>query len=305
MKLGNGYTVGFIGIGNMGWGMAANLANAGVDLRVFDTDQARVSKFVDECGGSAARTVGDLGDRKFIVTMLPTGAIVKNVLIGSGSLAGQLQAGAIVMDMSSSEPMGTRELGMSLSQHGTALIDAPVSGGVVRATNGQLTIMVGTDDEMALEQAMPLLNVMGSQIFRTGPLGSGHAMKAINNYVAAATFAASSEALAMGSKFGLDLNTMVDIMNVSTGRNFHTDLILKNHVVGGKFGAGFAIGLLAKDIKIAADLSHDLAQQSPLLELMQHRWFEARDKVGPASDYTTAHRAWVDLSEEPRSELNA
>lgn len=293
--------VGFVGIGNMGWGMASNLAKAKLDLWVFDTDVNRVDKFAAEFGCKGTVDLKNLSDCDVIVTMLPTGAIVRDVLVGGNdgaSFASSLKKGSIVVDMSSSEPLGTQELGDELSNYGVILLDAPVSGGVVKATSGELAIMIGADDEMALESVMPLIEIMGAKIFKTGALGSGHAMKAVNNYVAAATFAASSEALAIGAKFGLDLETVVDILNVSTGKNFHTDLILKQHVLSGKYASGFQVALLAKDVKIAADLSKSLCEQTPLLDLMQTRWFEARDMQGPTADYTTAHLAWTKASEQ-------
>ncbi|MNL72098.1 2-(hydroxymethyl)glutarate dehydrogenase [compost metagenome] len=102
----------------------------------------------------------------------------------------------------------------------------------------------------------------------------------------------------LGSKFGLNLETVVDILNASTGRNFHTDLILKQNVLSGKFASGFQIALLAKDVKIAADLSKSLSEDTPLLDLMQTRWFDARDDQGPTADYTTAHLSWTKSSKQ-------
>jgi 3-hydroxyisobutyrate dehydrogenase len=288
-------SIGFIGIGNMGWGMAANLAKAGFDLSVFDTDKSRAQQFAEEFGTSVCTDVRALADRKIIVTMLPTGHIVRQVLTegGAESLLARLPAGSIVVDMSSSEPVGTRQLGDMLAQQGIALIDAPVSGGVARANSGQLAIMYGADDGIAVEQVLPILKRMGDRLFNSGGLGCGHAMKALNNYVAAASFAATSEALSIGTKFGLDPAAIVDILNVSTGRNFHTDMVMKDHVVGGKFATGFAIGLLAKDVQIAADLGASLSDAAPLLALMNQRWGLARDAQGVGRDYTEAHLAWT------------
>ncbi|MBB3180583.1 NAD(P)-dependent oxidoreductase [Variovorax sp. Sphag1AA] len=289
--------IGFIGIGNMGWGMAANLVKAGHQLTAFDTDAQRVERFARECGGRGTTQLSDLADAGVVITMLPTGAIVREVLTqgkddANGGLAALLQPGSIVVDMSSSEPVGTRDLGHALAQRGIALIDAPVSGGVARADNGTLAIMYGSDDAIALERMLPVLRAMGDRLFATGALGCGHAMKALNNYVAATAFAATSEALLIGSRFGLDPATMVDILNVSTGRNFHTDVVMKDHVVGGKFATGFAVGLLAKDVKIAADLGAAVHQPSPVLDLVRDRWAYARDALGANRDNTEAFLAW-------------
>jgi 3-hydroxyisobutyrate dehydrogenase len=133
---------------------------------------------------------------------------------------------------------------------------------------------------------------MGDRLFETGGLGSGHAMKALNNFVAATSFAATAEAMLIGRRFGLDESTMVEIMNVSTGRNFHTDVVMKEHVIGGRYATGFAVGLLAKDVKIAADLGEAVGLDAPLSRLVGARWAEARDHLGPTRDNTEAILAW-------------
>jgi 3-hydroxyisobutyrate dehydrogenase len=228
---------------------------------------------------------------EYVVTMLPTGQVVSDLYLRDG-LAGQLRPGTIAIDMSSAEPSGTRKLGAALAAQGIVLIDAPVSGGVPRAVLGTLAIMIGGDDAAAIERAKPLLRTMGDRLFDTGGLGTGHAMKALNNFVAAAGFAACAEALIAGERFGLDPGRMVEILNVSTGRNFHTDMTLREHVIGGKFATGFSLGLLAKDVKIAADLTRDLNFDAPLVRLVSARLDQARDALGYASDNSEAIKAW-------------
>lgn len=286
--------IGFIGIGKMGTPMAANLVKAGYTVTVYHPEKRRGAAFVAAFGGDSTDALGGLADSDTVVTMLPTGQVVREVLLGSAGagLAASLKPGATVVDMSSSEPTGTRELGQVLAQRNIRLIDAPVSGGVQRAQGANLTIMYGCDDGAVFSAVESVLRAIGDRLFRTGGLGSGHAMKALNNYVAAAAFAATSEALALGEKFGLDGNTMVDILNVSTGRNFFTEVVVKEHVIGGKFASGFSVGLLAKDVKIAADLSEVLHHEAPVLRLVSQRWALARDILGPHQDNTQAHVAW-------------
>lgn len=286
--------IGFIGIGNMGGPMAANLAKAGHHLTVYDTDRQRVAAFVAETGGIAAAGLAEIGAQEMVVAMLPTGAIVRRVMLEAegGAFARALQPGTIVIDMSSSEPIGTQELGAELKARGAAMIDAPVSGGVVRAVAGTLAIMIGADDAAAVARARPVLGAMGDRLFETGPLGSGHAMKALNNFVAATSFASTAEAMLIGKRFGLDLTTMVEIMNVSTGRNFHTDVVMKEHVIGERYATGFAVGLLAKDVGIAADLARSMKLDAPLSRLVSERWAQARDALGANRDNTEAILAW-------------
>lgn len=286
--------IGFVGIGNMGWPMAANVARAGFPLTVFDADRARASRFASEFGARAASSLAELGRAAdVVVTMLPTGAVVRAALLDdeNGALAASLAKGSVVVDMSSSEPVGTQQLGAALAKRGLALVDAPVSGGVPRAESGTLTLMIGGEDE-AVAKAQPVLEAMGKQLFRTGPLGSGHAMKALNNYVAAAAFIASTEALRVGRRFGLSPETMIDIMNASTGRNFNSEMTIKQHVISQKYATGFQLGLMAKDVKIAADLAEAVAIETPLARLVRAMWSEARDGVGERADFTAAIKHW-------------
>jgi 3-hydroxyisobutyrate dehydrogenase len=287
--------VGFIGIGNMGRPMAANLARAGVDLTIFDADPKQSAGFADEHPCAVAASLAELGAAvDVVVTMLPTGPIVRDVVLEAdgGALAESLKKGAIIVDMSSSEPEGTRDLGEELQKRGITLIDAPVSGGVPGAAAGTLAIMIGGADEAAISQVEPILSAMGKRLFRTGPLGSGHAMKALNNYVAAAGFTAAAEALIMGERFGLDRAVMIDIINSSTGRNFNTEHPIKEEVLPRTFAAGFKLGLMAKDVKIAGDLGEHLKVDAPLSRMVRDRWAEALAVLGADEDFTRAITHW-------------
>ena len=287
--------IGFVGIGNMGWPMAANVARAGFPLIVADTDRARAQRFAAEFGAKAAASLADLGRASdVVVTMLPTGAVVRAALLENekGALAASLAKGSVVVDMSSSEPVGTQHLAAALAKRGIALVDAPVSGGVPKAEAGTLTLMIGGEDEAAIAMARPVLEAMGKQLFRTGPIGSGHAMKALNNYVAAAAFIASTEALRVGRRFGLEPDAMMDIMNASTGRNFNSEMTMKQHVISGKYATGFQLGLMAKDVKIAADLAEGIAIDAPMARLARTLWSEAKDGMGERADFTAAIKHW-------------
>ena len=275
----------------MGAPMAACIARAQHVLTVFDSVRERAERVAGEHGCQVASGLDGLSAADVVVTMLPTGQIVRDLYLRDG-LALKLRRGTIAIDMSSSDPVGTRDLGAALAASGITLIDAPVSGGVPRAVKGTLTIMIGGDDAAAIDRSRPLLSAMGDRLFDTGGLGSGHAMKALNNFVAAAGFAACAEALLAGQRFGLDPARMVEIMNVSTGRSFHTDLVLREHVVEGKFATGFQLGLLAKDVRIAADLAHELRLDAPLARLVSERFETARDVLGYTRDHTEAIKAW-------------
>jgi 3-hydroxyisobutyrate dehydrogenase len=287
-------TVGVIGIGNMGAPMAGNLARAGFSVVLFDIDSARAQRVAVEIGARAVDGLDGLGhDADAIVTMLPTGRDVRNVLLESegGALAAALAPRGVVVDMSSSDPVGTRELGAALSARGLALVDAPVSGGVSRAKDGTLAIMIG-GDAADIVRVKPVLAALGNRLFEVGVLGCGHAMKALNNFLAATGFAAASEAIAVGRQFGLDPAIMIDVINASTGRNFSTENTIKQQVLTGNFASGFSLGLLAKDVKIAADLGAAIGIDAPLGRLICDLWADARDEIGAERDHTRAVEAW-------------
>ena len=199
--------------------------------------------------------------------------------------------------MSSSAPVGTRALGTDLAARGIALVDAPVSGGVKRAIDGTLAIMVG-GEAADIERARPLLAAMGRDIFPTGALGSGHAMKALNNYVSAAGLAAAAEAVLVGERFGLDPGVMVDILNASTGRNNATENKLKQFILSRRYGAGFSLGLMAKDLRTALETAEATATPAPLAAACIAMWNAAEARLGGAADHTEIARYLELLSEE-------
>jgi 3-hydroxyisobutyrate dehydrogenase len=297
-------TVGFIGIGNMGRPMAANLVKGGYQVVVHDLDGKRAQDVASAIGAKAAASLSDLGkSADAIVTMLPTGKEVRACLLDAegGALTANLPKGALVIDMSSADPVGSRQTHADLAKRGLAFVDAPVSGGVPRATDGSLAIMIG-GDAAAVAAAKPVLSKMGQRLFEVGGPGNGHAMKALNNFVAGSAFIAVSEALLVGEKFGLDPTTMIDIMNVSTGKSFNTEMVAKQHLVSRQFASGFALGLLAKDVGIAADLARAIDVPSPLIGTSASLLGEARDRVGSEKDHTLAYAYWESRDKKTAAE---
>jgi len=286
-------TIAFIGLGQMGLPMSGRLAAAGMAVRGFDMSEAAMSKLAAAGGQvfSTARQAAEGAD--VLITMLPNSKIVRDVLLGDGDAAGALAADALVIDMSSSAPLDTRALGKALEERGIRLIDAPVSGGVARAREGSLAIMLGGEPE-DIERARGILAPMGTRIFPTGKLGSGHAMKALNNYVSAAGLVAACEALIVGAAFGLEPATITDVLNASTGRNNSTELKLKQHIISGTFGSGFGLALLAKDIGIAADLADEIGRPARGMRASAEIWTEATAELGEAADHTEIYKLLAD-----------
>src|SRR5438094_6420729 len=232
--------VAVIGLGNMGVPMGTCLIKAGFTVTGFDLLEKAREKFAAAGGRAASDIAAAVAAADIVIMLLPNGKIVREAV---SAMRPHLRGGTILIDMSSSDPIGTRSLGAELIAAGTAFIDAPVSGGVRRAVNGTLAIMVGGDGA-TIDRVEPLLRATGSSIFRTGALGSGHAMKALNNYVSAAGLVAAVEALQVGRKFGLDPALMADILNASSGKNNTTELKLKQFIISETFDDGFPLRLM-------------------------------------------------------------
>jgi 3-hydroxyisobutyrate dehydrogenase len=277
--------IGFIGLGNMGAPMARRLVDAGYELVVTDAVPEAVERFAAGSKCERAASPQSIGERcRVVITMLPNGQIVREVLLGANGLAPRLAPGSVAIDMSSSSPIGTRELSADLATIGIALVDAPVSGGVKKVADGMLAIMVGGEAE-PVTRVRPILEAMG-KVFATGPSGSGHAMKALNNFLSAANLAIAAEAVIAGQRFGLDPATMILILNASTGRNTGTDSKFPNNVLPRTFNSGFALGLMAKDLRLALEVARSSGAPAGLLEKTAQMWAAAEQQLGGKADNT-------------------
>jgi len=290
--------IGFVGLGNMGAPMATRLAGAGHRLVVFDLDREAAAALAGAHDAiSPAETLSALGAScRTVITMLPTGADVRTVALGEGGLAAAMAEGGVIVDMSSSEPSGTRALGEALEAEGVSLLDAPVSGGVPRAEDGTLAIMTG-GPAVLIDRLQPMLEAMGT-VYRTGSLGTGHAMKALNNYLSASGVAAACEAVLVGERFGLDPHVMTEILNVSTGRNNATANKLEQHILNRRFATGFTLKLMAKDVGMAKDLARELGVEAPSLAVTSERLDAALAVLEPGADHTAYHRYLEQLGGE-------
>lgn len=282
--------IAFLGLGMMGQPMASRLVRAGFAVRGFDPVEAARTTFAGD-GGTACASAAEAAEGcAALITMLPDGkAVAAAVLGGETPLVSHLAPGAVVIDMSSSAPVGTRALAARLEASGIGLVDAPVSGGVRRARDGSLAIMAGGPAEL-VARVRPVLEAMGTSIFVTGPAGSGHAMKALNNYVSAAGLLAACEALHVGRAFGLDPALMTDVLNASTGRNNSTEVKLKPFVISGSYASGFSLALMAKDLRTADDLARHLHVAAPLSHSVAALWRQADEMLGAGADHTMIDR---------------
>ena len=271
-------TVAFIGLGNMGAPMSARLARAGYRVQGYDLSTA-ARQALGEAGGIAAADLGAaVRGASVVVLMLPNSDIVEATVHDFSPVLG---SGSTVIDMSSSEPMRTRALAASLSSRGVTLVDAPVSGGVTRARSGQLTIMAGG----SWEPVAPLLAHLG-KVTGAGEVGSGHAVKALNNLLSATHLLVTSEAILAGERFGLDAETMLSIFNSSSGRSGSTENKWPNFILPGGYDSGFGLRLMLKDMRIATGLADQVGASDPLGHAAVELWAKAAEALEETADHT-------------------
>ncbi len=292
--------VGFIGLGQMGLPMARNLARAGYGVVAHDVDRDALRRARDAIGAEVPGSLKAAAERcDAVITMLPDGETVRAVALGPGGAEDCLLAGfsraSVLIDMSSSSPMGTRDLGARLAERGVAMLDAPVSGGVRKAVDATLSIMVGGDAQ-SITRCRPMLEAMGRQIFLTGPLGSGHAMKALNNYVSAAGLVAAAEGVLAAQRFGLDPGNVVDILNASTGMNNSTLNKFHQFILSRAFDSGFSLDLMVKDLNTALEVARSTGSPARLAEACLEAWTDAQAALGPGLDHTAVVRYWEKLA---------
>ncbi|WP_095011269.1 3-hydroxyisobutyrate dehydrogenase [Tsuneonella mangrovi] len=248
--------IAFIGLGNMGGGMAANLVKAGHAVNAFDLSEAALAA----AGEHGCATFTDAKEAvqgvEAVVTMLPNGAIVKSVY--TGSVIGHAPEGAVFLDCSTIDVATARETIALAEAAGYDMVDAPVSGGIAAANAGTLTFMVGGSDK-AFERAKPVLEAMGKAVIHAGQAGNGQAAKICNNMLLGIHMIGTCEAFTMAQKLGLDPQTFYDISSVSSGQNWSMTSYCPVPGVGPQspsdndYQGGFATALMLKDLKLAME----------------------------------------------------
>lgn len=284
--------IGLVGVGNMGGPMARCLVKAEHPVMLYDTRPEVTGPLAAESNMfTVAPDLVTLGQEcRTVITMLPDSKVVRLATFGAdgkGGLAAKAKKGGVVIDMSSSYPIDTQKLGEELAAKGIALVDAPVSGGVPKAVTGQLAIMAGGKQE-DIDRVESILKAMGT-VHRTGPLGSGHAMKALNNYVSAAGLVATAEALVVGQRFGLDGAVMTKVLNASTGKNNTTENKAERYMLNRAFNSGFALALMDKDVGMAARLAKELGIDAAELGFVSELLGRVLKELGPAADHTAVY----------------
>jgi 3-hydroxyisobutyrate dehydrogenase len=260
-------------------------------VRGFDVSEDARKAVGEETGATIVDAVSEVAQgADGVVLMLPNSAVVKAVLLEQELLDG-IAPGTLLLDMSSSAPTETVEIAATIADRDVFFVDAPVSGGVRGAKAGSLTIVVGGEDA-AVEAARPLLETVGSRALHVGGIGAGHALKALNNLLSAATLIATSEAVEAGRRFGLDPAVMIDAFNTSSGRSYSTEHKFPDFVLPETYDAGFNINLMVKDIGCALDLAESTGSPSAVTEVIVDQWRKAAGDLPADADHTAIAK-WI------------
>lgn len=287
--------VGFIGLGAMGVPMSQRLLEAGYPLAVYDVRKEAVEILVKK-GAQGAVSPKEVAEKcRKVITIVPNSDAVEQVVFGPGGLLEGMKAGDVLMEMTSAYPPSTLKVSQALAGKGVNMIDAPVSGGVVGAVAGTLSVMVGGDEKI-FESCRPILSVMGKNLFYIGGIGFGHALKAINNFLSATTLAATSEAIILASKMGISPQRAVEVLQVSTGRSYSTELKIPKFVLPRTFNSGFTLELMHKDLNTVTRMAREYKVPMLLANLVQELYGYSLAHGDKKTDHTAIFSSLEDLA---------
>jgi 3-hydroxyisobutyrate dehydrogenase len=282
-------TIAFLGLGAIGRPMAARLAHAtGVTLAVWNRSPDKAAAFVAEHGGRQARSPADAARGADVVfTCFPVSADVASILDGADGLLGGLARGAALVDCTSGDPATAKQIAARCAEHGIGYLDAPVSGGVKGAVEGALTMMIGGDAAL-LDRVRPVLEHCGKKIVLCGPVGSGSAVKAVNNALLAIHIWSAGEGLVTLAKCGVKPDVALDVINTSSGRSNSSMNLFPERVLTRAFPRTFRLALLDKDIGIAAGVAREQQVPTPLIQLTADLFRIAHNALGEEADHVEA-----------------
>lgn len=282
--------VAFLGLGAIGAPMARHLTASPLDVTLWNRTPGRAQPVAE---GSTARIAGSPAEAvqaaDVVITCLPSSVEVEELLTGELRLADALRAGSVFVDCTSGDPAASRRIARRLADRQVAFLDAPVSGGVRGAEQGRLTIMCG-GERATFEHVRPVLERFGEKIVLIGPVGAGHALKAINNAMLAVHIWSLAEGLAALARSGIDPALALDVVNVSSGRSNASQNLFPERVLTGAFPRTFRLALLEKDVGIAASVARDEKVPSPLLQLTAELFRTGRLELGEEADHVEAVR---------------
>lgn len=264
--------LGFVGLGNIGEPMCRRLLEDGYEVSIYDADPEAVSKLGDTPAEPARDLEALAASTDVVLISLPGSDVVEEVVLGEGGLAEGLSSGKVLIDTSSSKPSSTRELAEKLAEFGVEMLDAPISGGVLRAKERKLAVMVGGKEEV-FERCREIFEAFGEKVFHVGDHGAGHLVKSLNNLLSATTLASATEAVILAEKAGVAPETLLEVINAGNGRSYSTEVKFPNFILDRSFDDGFALSLMVKDLKIAletaAEMDHPMFSGSAISQLWQ------------------------------------
>ncbi len=258
-----GSKIGFIGLGQMGSRMCKRLLFAGHSVSTYDLSRERVEQMGTLGAAMAANPKEASAEAEFIFLSLPDSAAVESAVLGAGGVVEGARAGAVVIDTTSAKPLSTRKVAAELKKIGVEMLDAPVSRGVRGAEMGTLSMMVGGATDL-LERCKPVMSLLATDIYHVGGIGAGHILKMLNNFVSATCFLITTEAIALGTKAGLDPRVVNSVINSSSGQSYATEKRFPDLVFTNKLNSGFSIKLMQKDVAMALDLAQSLMVPTPI-----------------------------------------
>jgi len=274
----------FLGLGAIGAPMAARLARDGA-LTVWNRTHSRAEEFARANRTRSAATPREAAvGADVVITCLPSSREVEALLDGPDGVLAGLAPGALLLDCTSGDPATSRRIAERLAGRRVAFADAPVSGGTTGAEAGTLTIMVGADEE-TFTRARPILESLGSRIEHVGPVGAGHALKAVNNALLAVSILAVGEAVAAAVKAGVPARTALEVINLSSGRSFVSETLVPERVLTGTWPRTFRLALLEKDLGIARALLRESGVEGPVIDLAGELFERAGAALGESADY--------------------
>lgn len=289
--------VAFLGLGAIGAPMARHLAPH-YELSVWNRTASRATSFVSENKATVASTPAEaVRGAAVAITCLPTSREVESLLDGPDGMFGAFDSGATLIDCTSGDPATSRRIAARLAERGVGFVDAPVSGGVAGAVKGILTIMCG-GDEATMARARPVLEAFGEKIVLCGPIGAGHAVKAVNQAMLGIHIWSLSEGLVALQKAGVATDTALDVINASSGRSNTSMNLFPERVMTRAFPRTFRLALMDKDVRIAADFAREHGVASPLLQLASELLREARRELGEEADHVETVKVletWADV----------
>jgi 3-hydroxyisobutyrate dehydrogenase len=280
--------IAFLGLGDIGGLMATHLAREPFDLVVWNRTASKADRFASEHKARVAPTPATaVKNADVVITCLPSSVEVEAVLHGENGMLESLRKGAVLIDCTSGDPPTSRSIAAELGKRGVDFIDAPVSGGTTAAKSGSLTVMWG-GEAAVFERVRPVIEAFGKKVVHAGPVGSGDALKAVNNALLAVHILSTAEGLAVLVKAGVDPKIALEVINASSGRSNSSENLIPQRVLTRAFPRTFRLALLDKDIGIASVLAEDLDARTPVISLAAKRFHEAREILGEEADHVEA-----------------